>query len=42
MNVSDYEGNLKGLKMPVIVIDKVYCLNTERTFRKAWKAESIK
>lgn len=42
MNVSDFEGNFKGLKLPVNVIDKVYRLNAERTFRKAWKSESIK
>jgi predicted TIM-barrel fold metal-dependent hydrolase len=37
MSIRDFEGEFKGLKLSTTVIDKIYRLNAERIFPKAWK-----
>jgi len=37
MSIKDFDGEFKGLKLSTTVIDKIYRLNAERIFPKAWK-----
>jgi predicted TIM-barrel fold metal-dependent hydrolase len=37
MTVRDFERPFQGLKLPRETVDRIYRLNAERTFPKAWK-----
>jgi predicted TIM-barrel fold metal-dependent hydrolase len=37
MTIKDFDGEFKGLMLPRKIIDKIYRLNAERIFTKAWK-----
>ena len=37
MSVSDFEEHFYGIKLPALVINKIYKTNAERVFHSAWK-----
>ncbi len=39
LTLANVTGPVKGLALPRDVIDKVYCLNAERVFPRAWKVQ---
>lgn len=41
MTVRDFDGKFQGLMLPKSIIDKIYHINAERIYPKAWKSKEI-